>query len=400
MAGLSDILYGAQAGRTITDPIISILREGQAARRRREDIAEARKYQLQNEERKMANQLKLAALTNPDLMNSIVQSRSVNGQQALPALNLSPGQQEAFDQGQTPQDIGVLKIGRTTIDPVAMQESRANRTAAASDQSFRDYFNKQKLDKTLDEEFNIRSEGRKASGESSILKQKQDFEMQQLERKAQIARDQGNEAAATAFEREKEILGIKHQQAMQQAKLPGGGKAPTEAQQKAGGFANRLQQAEQVFQDLEKKGYDPATLNPLKDPGQAIANATTAVGTGLQSVPLLGRLVPDRGNALSRTTTQRFDQAKRNFVNAVLRRESGAVISPQEFENAEKQYFPQVGDSPEVIEQKKANRETVIKSFTNEGAGRLAVDESGVSESTPSQESQPKKKGFKILSSE
>jgi len=36
-----------------------------------------------------------------------------------------------------------------------------------------------------------------------------------------------------------------------------------------------------------------------------------------------------------------FEQAKKNFVNAVLRLESGAVISPSEFTNADKQYFPQ-----------------------------------------------------------
>lgn len=56
---------------------------------------------------------------------------------------------------------------------------------------------------------------------------------------------------------------------------------------------------------------------------------------------------------------QKYDQAKRNFVNSVLRNESGAVISPSEFSNAEKQYFPQPGDTPEVLAQKAANRDTV-----------------------------------------
>jgi len=58
---------------------------------------------------------------------------------------------------------------------------------------------------------------------------------------------------------------------------------------------------------------------------------------------------------------QKYDQAKRDFVNATLRRESGAVISPTEFENAQKQYFPVPGDSPEVVAQKKANRELVTR---------------------------------------
>ena len=56
---------------------------------------------------------------------------------------------------------------------------------------------------------------------------------------------------------------------------------------------------------------------------------------------------------------QRFDQAKRNFLNAVLRRESGAAISPTEFESGDLQYFPQPGDSEAVLQEKQINRETV-----------------------------------------
>jgi len=61
--------------------------------------------------------------------------------------------------------------------------------------------------------------------------------------------------------------------------------------------------------------------------------------------------------------SQQADQAQRNFVNAILRQESGAAISESEFQNARKQYFPQPGDSAKVIEQKRQNRETAIKSL-------------------------------------
>lgn len=60
---------------------------------------------------------------------------------------------------------------------------------------------------------------------------------------------------------------------------------------------------------------------------------------------------------------QRFDQAKRNFINAQLRRESGAVISEQEFENADLQYFPQPGDKEDVLKQKAQNRSVVIQAL-------------------------------------
>lgn len=55
---------------------------------------------------------------------------------------------------------------------------------------------------------------------------------------------------------------------------------------------------------------------------------------------------------------QQLEQARRNFINAQLRRESGAVIGQDEFDNANRQYFPQFGDTKETIEQKKRNRQT------------------------------------------
>jgi hypothetical protein len=61
-------------------------------------------------------------------------------------------------------------------------------------------------------------------------------------------------------------------------------------------------------------------------------------------------------------------QAETDFVNAVLRKESGAVINPDEFVKARKQYFYQPGDSLEVQKNKKALRESVIDNFYK-GAG-------------------------------
>ena len=66
------------------------------------------------------------------------------------------------------------------------------------------------------------------------------------------------------------------------------------------------------------------------------------------------------GNYLQTPEYQQFEQARREFINAVLRRESGASISPQEFENANRQYFPVPGDSPQVIEQKRRARDQAM----------------------------------------
>lgn len=79
---------------------------------------------------------------------------------------------------------------------------------------------------------------------------------------------------------------------------------------------------------------------------------------------------------LNSTKGQQAQQAQHNFVNAVLRQESGAAINASEFDNAKKQYFPQPGDKPEVIAQKKRNRELVIQGFARQaGPGGRDVEE-------------------------
>lgn len=92
-------------------------------------------------------------------------------------------------------------------------------------------------------------------------------------------------------------------------------------------------------------------LSALEDEGTSVWNKAAS------GLPL------GAGNFLVSKDAQKFNQAKRNFINAVLRRESGAVISEAEFENANQQYFPQPGDAPEVIEQKRKNREDAIAGF-------------------------------------
>lgn len=85
--------------------------------------------------------------------------------------------------------------------------------------------------------------------------------------------------------------------------------------------------------------------------------------------------IPGVGNYMVGPDAQRFSQAKRDFINAVLRQESGAVISPEEFANAEQQYFPQPGDSADVIAQKRQNRNNAILGFkVRSGPGAQSVD--------------------------
>jgi hypothetical protein len=88
--------------------------------------------------------------------------------------------------------------------------------------------------------------------------------------------------------------------------------------------------------------------------------------------------IPIFGGALTSPEFKQYDQARRTFVNAILRRESGAAIAESEFESANQQYFPQPFDTPEVIAQKRAARElatTMMLAASGPNATQYAKDQ-------------------------
>jgi len=131
----------------------------------------------------------------------------------------------------------------------------------------------------------------------------------------------------------------------------------------AGGYADRMANANSILDD-------PKITQAQVDPVQATAGA-----------------VPGVGNFLTSNERKLAEQAQRDFVNAILRRESGAAIAESEFQNAARQYFPQPGDTPEVIEQKRRNREIAIQgvaraagpSYQPPGLGTVGQTSSGLS---------------------
>jgi hypothetical protein len=137
-----------------------------------------------------------------------------------------------------------------------------------------------------------------------------------------------------------------------------GGKPLTEFQGKSAAFADRAQEADAILNQLHAKGPTGLGLVASDRPGtiKGIAESVPFIGEGLGGV--VNALPSAIGGPNS--NQQRAEQAQRNFVNAILRQESGAAIGAGEFENARKQYFPQPGDTPEVIAQKAANRRTAI----------------------------------------
>ena len=107
----------------------------------------------------------------------------------------------------------------------------------------------------------------------------------------------------------------------------------TEGQLAAAGFANRVQSSNDVLTALEDKGYNPTNLS------EAVAKRAPG------------------GNYLLSDNAQLYDGAKSDFITAVLRKESGATISEEEFQREDKKYFPQPGDSPATVSAKRKRRE-------------------------------------------
>lgn len=114
-------------------------------------------------------------------------------------------------------------------------------------------------------------------------------------------------------------------------------KPPTEAELRNLGFYTRADTANTVLNNLDKWAAD---LNII---GQTWQN-----------------LAPD---VLKTNNGKTYDQARRQFSEAYLRRDSGAVISPTEYASADKIYFVQPGDTDKIIAQKKKARETIINSL-------------------------------------
>ncbi len=119
-------------------------------------------------------------------------------------------------------------------------------------------------------------------------------------------------------------------------------KPPTAAQETVALYAERLRQA------------NPIIENAKQSFGERVWNNWTP-------------------SMMNTEVGQSFAQAEKNYINSVLRRESGAVIADSEFKNARQQYIPQPGDSDTVLEQKRNNRLLVQENFKR-AAGKAYRD--------------------------
>lgn len=123
----------------------------------------------------------------------------------------------------------------------------------------------------------------------------------------------------------------------------------------AANYANRMAASNKILDDLERDGFDRSSFETV------LMNTITKP---------LGEV----GEFFRNPDLKLYDQASRNFINAILRDESGAAIGQDEFRNATLQYFPVAGDTPAVKEQKRQNRLMVQKALEDEARYGLTGD--------------------------
>lgn len=145
--------------------------------------------------------------------------------------------------------------------------------------------------------------------------------------------------------------------------IGGSGKGKlTERQGKATSFAGRMDNAEKEIQQLTVKnpniGANSLTQSVLAD---SVTNG------GITGKLANYKLEPEQRQLVT---------AQNQWVNGLLRLDSGATLKPEEYSLYRQQYFPQPGDGAEVIAQK-AKARGIAKQGTDveagPGAGILAI---------------------------
>lgn len=133
---------------------------------------------------------------------------------------------------------------------------------------------------------------------------------------------------------------------------------PSDGEQMAKGYHDRMVAAEQLLTSIGEKGYP------------------TEQTSGAASIPLIGDYLKRKSSTAEQ---QKFEQAQRDWVRSKLRKESGAVIGEQEMKDEIRTYFPQPGDTPEVIAQKAQARQVAIQAMRDAAGPAIGKQPAGQS---------------------
>jgi hypothetical protein len=127
----------------------------------------------------------------------------------------------------------------------------------------------------------------------------------------------------------------------------------TEGERVSANYLGRMEAAEKKLGD-----YTPG----IKD----FAAARTVMSGNAVTSSVANKVLSKEG--------QGYYQAAADWVRAKLRKESGAVITPQEMEQEIKTYFPIPGDDPATVEQKRVARQQAMEGMRGMG-GRAVVSQ-------------------------
>jgi hypothetical protein len=143
-------------------------------------------------------------------------------------------------------------------------------------------------------------------------------------------------------------------------------------------------QGNPVFFQPSPTGGPPSIISGVAPKPEAMgageANAALFADRAARAEPVFNQLPPPSlsatakgglgpvGNVLLTPENRQFFQAERNFITAVLRKESGANIPENEYNDARRVYIPQVGDDARTLEMKRQARQDAIAGIAR-GAG-------------------------------
>lgn len=129
-------------------------------------------------------------------------------------------------------------------------------------------------------------------------------------------------------------------------------KAPTEFEGKAAFFAGNMKAASKVLDKLESEGMNMSAIGNQAD---------TALAGGI-------------GNAIASPRAQQARQAQKQWAEQMLRMQTGAAAPEPEVVRVVSTYFPQIGDSAEVVAQKREQRaqaESGVQSASGRAESRI-----------------------------
>ena len=260
------------------------------------------------------------------------QHKFAEDQQDRQAAQASAARQEAYDSA--PAEESFARGAGVEYQP-GMTHKDVERLAGANQLGFKD---------------------RQLTSEEQRAKDNRDAEMERLgvtekgsDRRLGITQGGENDRAQAsikaAADRQQEMLALDREKLDQEKSLKlaeMGNKPATAEQLNSANFGRKAQDAAKALDVLESGTFDPASKG-------AALRTTHVPFTDYQP--------------LANDTDRSYDVAKREFLAAVLRKESGAAIGKDEMAQYGDTYFPKAGDSKDVKDLKAARRKAIAENY-------------------------------------